>query len=64
MGAGAGAAAGSLLQAIDTFVVVMLENRSFDNLLGGLKLDAVYPAAATIDGVTGSETTPTCTACR
>ena len=36
----------------------MLENRSFDNLLGGLKLDAVYPAAAAIDGVTGAESNP------
>jgi phospholipase C len=55
---GADVAAGSLLQSIDTFVVVMLENRSFDNLLGGLKLDAVYPAAAAMDGVTGVESNP------
>ena len=52
---GASAVTDSLLQTIDTFVVVMLENRSFDNLLGGLKLDAGYPAAAAIDGLTGAE---------
>ncbi len=38
------------LQCIDHFVVLMLENRSFDNLLGGL-----YPKSAAFDGVDGSE---------
>jgi phospholipase C len=55
---GAAADASGALQAIDTFVVVMLENRSFDHLLGGLKLDAGYAAAAAIDGVTGAESNP------
>ena len=31
--------ANAQLAAIDTIVVLMLENRSFDNFLGGLKLD-------------------------
>ena len=30
------------LAAIDTIVVLMLENRSFDHFLGGLKLDSSY----------------------
>jgi phospholipase C len=36
-------------------VVVMLENRSFDHLLGGLRLDSAYPGAAALDGLTGRE---------
>lgn len=39
--------------AIDTFVVLMLENRSFDHMLGFLK-SASYP----IDGLDGTETNP------
>ncbi|MGH6794270.1 MAG: alkaline phosphatase family protein, partial [Methylocella sp.] len=38
------------LQAIEHFVVLMLENRSFDNLLGGL-----YSKSKDFDGVDGSE---------
>ncbi len=38
------------LQNIQRFVVLMLENRSFDHLLGNLK-----PLIPAIDGVTGSE---------
>ncbi len=38
------------LQSIEHFVVLMLENRSFDNLLGGL-----YPKSKEFDGVDGSE---------
>ena len=38
------------LHRIDHFVVLMLENRSFDNILGGL-----YPKSAGFDGVDGSE---------
>jgi phospholipase C len=45
----------ALLSHIDTFVVVMLENRSFDHLLGGLRLDARYPGAAHLEGLTGQE---------
>jgi phospholipase C len=49
------ALARSLLSHIDTFVVVMLENRSFDHLLGGLRLDRSYPSHQHIDGLTGQE---------
>ncbi|HEY0715792.1 MAG TPA: alkaline phosphatase family protein, partial [Polyangia bacterium] len=45
----------ALLANIDTFVVVMLENRSFDHLLGGLALDRDYPAHAKVLGLTGEE---------
>ncbi len=38
------------LNQIEHVVVLMLENRSFDNLLGKL-----YPAAADFDGLTGNE---------
>ena len=34
------------LRAIDTIVVLMLENRSFDNFLGGLSMDPSYGASA------------------
>lgn len=39
------------LHKIEHFVVLMLENRSFDHLLGGL-----YPKSKNFDGVDGSET--------
>jgi phospholipase C len=41
------------LNNIDHFVVLMLENRSFDCMLGKL-----YPAAADFDGLTGTESNP------
>jgi phospholipase C len=47
--------ASAQLAAVDTIVVLMLENRSFDNFLGGLKLDPSYRGAASLDGVTGDE---------
>ena len=50
--------ANAQLAAIDTIVVLMLENRSFDNFLGGLRLDPGYAAAATVDGLTGDERLP------
>lgn len=43
----------SALNKIEHFVVLMLENRSFDNLLGGL-----YPAGPGFNGLTGKETNP------
>ena len=49
------AAAQKLLSGIDTIVVVMMENRLFDHLFGGLATDPSYPAAKTIDGLTGTE---------
>ena len=42
--------ANTLLPNIDHVVVLMLENRSFDNVLGGL-----YPAGASFEGLTGKE---------
>jgi phospholipase C len=43
------------LSNIEALVVVMMENRSFDHHFGALHLDPGYPAAASIDGITGSE---------
>ncbi len=51
----AGAAPG-LLSGIDTIVVVMMENRSFDHLFGALATDPSYPGAKLVDGLTGTET--------
>jgi phospholipase C len=45
-----------LLAGIDTFVVVMMENRSFDHFFGTLSLDPDYPARDVVDGLTGTET--------
>jgi phospholipase C len=47
-----------LLAGIDTFVVVMMENRSFDHLLGALALDPDYPGRRQLDGVRGGESNP------
>ena len=41
------------LNAIDHIVVLMLENRSFDNMFGKL-----YPKSATFDGLSGTESNP------
>jgi phospholipase C len=54
-GGGAAGDAARLLAGIDTIVVVMLENRSFDHLFGSLASDPDYPAARTVDGLTGAE---------
>src|SRR6516164_9871990 len=43
----------SQLQSIDHIVVLMLENRSFDCLLGKL-----YPKSDTFEGLSGSEQNP------
>lgn len=48
----------ALLASVDHVVVVMMENRSFDNFLGGLCLDPDYPAAARLDGLKGDEVNP------
>ncbi|HTB57924.1 MAG TPA: alkaline phosphatase family protein [Polyangia bacterium] len=50
-----GAAPGAL-SGIDTIVVVMMENRSFDHLIGALATDPSYPGASVVDGLTGTET--------
>jgi len=54
-GGGSATAAQKLLSGIDTLVVVMMENRSFDHLVGSLETDAGYPGASAIDGLTGTE---------
>src|SRR5262249_22780951 len=54
----ADAGARQALRSVETIVVVMMENRSFDNILGALTLDARYPAAARVDGLTGAESNP------
>jgi phospholipase C len=41
------------LHGVEHIVVLMLENRSFDNILGGL-----YPASPGFDGLTGQESIP------
>ncbi|MGH3272301.1 MAG: alkaline phosphatase family protein, partial [Trebonia sp.] len=41
---------GTNLAAVNHVVVLMLENRSFDNMLGKL-----YPKSAAFDGLSGSE---------
>jgi phospholipase C len=63
LGAGVGAAAArsahaaprDLLAGIDNFVVVMLENRSFDHLFGALAFDRDYPGRLRVDGLRGGE---------
>jgi phospholipase C len=50
-----GPGAQGLLAGIDTFVVVMMENRSFDHLLGALALDRSYPGRHLVDGLRGGE---------
>jgi phospholipase C len=52
------AAAREGLKAIDSVVVLMMENRSFDHYLGALKLDTMYAHALAVDGLTGTETNP------
>jgi phospholipase C len=48
----------ALLAGIDTIVVVMMENRSFDHHLGALRSDGAYPGAGLVDGLRGSEECP------
>jgi phospholipase C len=45
----------ALLADLQTIVVVMMENRSFDHHLGALRIDSGYGAAKTVDGLRGSE---------
>jgi phospholipase C len=44
-----------LLAGIDHVVVLMMENRSFDHMLGALKTDQGYAARAQVEGLTGTE---------
>ena len=52
--------AGNQLASIEHVVVLMLENRSFDHMLGYLYSDAgnVSPAGQPFDGLTGQESNP------
>ena len=54
------ATSGTGLSAINHIVVLMLENRSFDHMLGFLYADAgnVSPAGQTFEGLTGKESNP------
>ncbi|WP_394845776.1 alkaline phosphatase family protein [Pendulispora brunnea] len=47
-----------MLAQIDTIVVVMMENRSFDHYFGALKRDAAYPNAGSVTGTSGTESNP------
>jgi phospholipase C len=47
-----------LLSKIDTIVVLMMENRSFDHYLGQLKQDPMYASASRVDGLVGNESNP------
>ena len=47
-----------LLAGIESVVVLMMENRSFDHFLGSLKLDTTYAQKGVVDGLTGMETNP------
>ncbi|RDS84937.1 phosphoesterase [Dyella monticola] len=54
------ATSGNALSAINHIVVLMLENRSFDHMLGFLYADAdnVSPAGQAYEGLTGKESNP------
>ena len=44
-----------LLSTIDAIVVLVMENRSFDHLLGSLRNDPAYAQAGKVEGLSGSE---------
>ncbi len=49
---------GSSLEAVNSVVVLMLENRSFDHMLGFLYPGNVSPSGQPFDGLTGTESNP------
>ena len=55
---GAAMANGNGLASVNQMVVLMLENRSFDHMLGFLYPGNVSPSGQPFDGLTGSESTP------
>ena len=55
---------GSGLASVDHVVVLMLENRSFDHMLGFLYPGNVSPSGQPFDGLTGTESNPGSTASR
>ncbi len=44
-----------LFSGIDTVVVLVMENRSFDHYFGAANADPAYPGAGLVDGLTGDE---------
>ena len=46
------------LAGIESIVVLMMENRSFDHFLGSLKQDATYAQRGVVNGLTGTESNP------
>ncbi len=44
-----------LLEGIDTYIVLFMENRSFDHMLGMLAFDSDYVSRAVVDGLRGNE---------
>jgi phospholipase C len=56
--AGDGTGASSALASVDHLVVLMMENRSFDHVLGGLCQDPAYAGAKLMDGLRGNESNP------
>ena len=49
---------GNGLAAVDHVVILMLENRSFDHMLGFLYPGNVSPSGQPFDGLTGTESNP------
>jgi len=49
---------GNGLASVDHVVVLMLENRSFDHMLGFLYPGNVSPSGQPFDGLTGTESNP------
>jgi phospholipase C len=47
-----------LLAGIESIIVLMMENRSFDHFLGSLKTDAVFSNASSVEGLAGTESNP------
>ena len=52
------AAAATGLAAVNSVVVLMLENRSFDHMLGFLYPGSTSPSGQPFDGLTGTESNP------
>jgi len=58
MANGGSTTSGSGLAAVNSVVVLMLENRSFDHMLGFLYPGNVSPSGQPFDGLTGTESNP------
>lgn len=55
---GAAATSRQLLSSVDHIVVVVMENRSFDHVFGGLAFDPQFSAASFVNGLKGHEANP------